>query len=148
MSISKAIDAFNALIVINNDRIEGYHAVAAEMNEPGLKQFFSELAQTSINCKNELVAEVQRMGGIPDEYSGATGKFFRAWIKIKAALGGEDVNRIIELCEREENVALDAYKKVLIQEVNEIKPAEQEILNAQYALLKKDYEKVKLIIVD
>lgn len=148
MSISKAIDAFNALIVINNDRIDGYSAVADEMKDPGLKQFFLDLCHTSIICRNELIAEVRRMGGIPDEYSGATGKFFRAWIKIKAALGGDDINRIIALCEREENVALDAYKNVLIQEVNEIRPREQEVLNNQYALLKKDYEKVKLIVMD
>lgn len=148
MSISKAIDAFNSLIVINNDRIDGYMTVAAEVQENELKLFFLDLCKTSIECKDELVAEVRRMGGVPDEFSGATGKFFRAWIKIKASLSGNNLVRIMELCQEEENAALDAYKKILIQEVNDIRPEEQNVLNNQYALLKKDYEKIKYLVMD
>ncbi len=145
MSVSKAIDAFNSLIVINNDRIKGYVSAANEMGEPDLKQFFVELSDTSLNCRNELRKEVIRLGGTPDDDAKTSGKFFKAWVNIQTALAGHDINTVIGLCETAENGTLDAYKNILIQEVHEIKAPEQEVLNRQYALLKADYKKIKLI---
>ena len=145
MSISNAIDAFNSLIVINNDRIHGYKTAANEIESPEMKQFFLELSETSVTCRNELIKEVKRLGGIPDESTKTSGKFFRMWMSIKAVITGNDLNTIVKLCQYGENAALDTYKDVLIQEVHEIKPAEQDILNNQYALLKRDYKKLKLI---
>ena len=109
------------------------------------KFFFSELTQTSTLCKKELIAEVERLGGVPDERTRTTGKFFRAWMKIKVALTLNDRNAIIASCEYGERVALETYKNVLIQEVQAIDSAEQNLLNRQYALLKIDYDKVKLM---
>ncbi|MES2747087.1 MAG: PA2169 family four-helix-bundle protein [Bacteroidota bacterium] len=145
MSISKAIDAFNSLIVINNDRIKGYRTASREIEEPELKQFFVDLSETSVTCRNELIDKVESLGGVVDEGTRTSGKFFRAWMEIKSALTGNDINTIVKLCEYGENVALDAYKDVLIQEVHEIVSTEQNLLNKQYALLKGDYEKLKLI---
>lgn len=41
-----AIDSLNPLIVINNDRIEGYKTAAHENKEAFLKDLFGELAAT------------------------------------------------------------------------------------------------------
>ena len=145
MSILKAIDAFNSLIVINNDRIKGYKTASREIKEPELKQFFIDLSETSVTCRNELIDKVEFLGGVVDEGTKTSGKFFRAWMEIKSALTGNDISTIARLCQYGENVALDTYKNVLIQEVHEIRFAEQNLLNKQYALLKGDYEKLKLI---
>lgn len=145
MDAAKTIEAFNSLIVINNDRIEGYKTASSEVPDDDLKVFFSELTQTSTLCKKELIAEVERLGGVPDERTRTTGKFFRAWMKIKVALTANDRNAIVASCEYGERVALETYKNVLIQDVHAIDSAEQNLLNRQYALLKVDYDKVKLM---
>jgi uncharacterized protein (TIGR02284 family) len=145
MSISRAIANFNSLIVINNDRIIGYQNAADEIDEPDLKEFFRELSKTSVKCKDELSDEVRRLGGVPNENIANSEKLLRVWMEIKAAFTGSDIGVIVKFCEYGETITLDIYKNVLIQEVHEINSPEQHLLNRQYALLKKDYEKVKII---
>ena len=143
MDTEKTIEALNKLIVINNDRIEGYKTAATEAKETDLKKLFSDLSQTSVECRKELVAEVTRLGGAPDEGTRTTGKFFRAWMDVKSALTGNDRKTILNSCEFGEDVALQTYKKVLIQDYADTNPNEQAMLNKQYALLKTDHDRVK-----
>jgi uncharacterized protein (TIGR02284 family) len=143
MDHEKTIEALNSLIVINNDRIEGYKTAASEAQETDLKKLFSDLSQTSIECRKELVAEVNKLGGTPEEGTKTTGKFFRAWMDVKAALTGNDRKAILDSCEYGEDVALKTYKKVLIQDHVNTDTGEQIMLNRQYALLKTDHDKVK-----
>ena len=113
MDTEKTIEALNKLIVINNDRIEGYKTAAGEAKETDLKKLFSDLSQTSVECRKELVAEVTRLGGAPDEGTKTTGKFYRAWMDVKSALSGNDRATILDSCEFGEDVALQTYKKIL-----------------------------------
>ena len=146
MEIEKTIEAFNSLIVINNDRIEGYKTAEAEAQETDLKMLFSDLMQTSVQNRKELVAEVTRLGGTPDEGTRVTGKFFRVWMDVKAAFTGNDRKTILESCEYGEDVILETYKKVLIQDHQDTNSKEQDMLNKHYALLKVDHDKVKELI--
>ena len=143
MEIEKTIEAFNSLIVINNDRIEGYKTANEETKETDLKMLFSNLMQTSVECRKELVEEVTRLGGTPDEGTRTTGKFFRVWMDVKAALTGNDRKYILDSCEFGEDAALETYKKVLIQDHQDTNSKEQDMLNKHYALLKSDHDKVK-----
>jgi uncharacterized protein (TIGR02284 family) len=146
MDTEKTIEAFNTLIVINNDRIEGYKTAEAEAKETDLKMLFSDLMETSVQNRKELVAEVKRLGGTPDEGTRVTGKFFRVWMDVKAALTGNDRKAILNSCEYGEDVALETYKKVLIQDHQDTNSTEQDLLNKQYALLKVDHDKIKQLI--
>ncbi len=143
MEIQKTIEALNSLIVINNDRIEGYKTANEETNETDLKMLFSDLMQTSVACRRELVEEVKKLGGTPDGGTRTTGKFFRVWMDVKAALTGNDRESILNSCEYGEDVALETYKKVLVHDPQETNSKEQDMLNKQYALLKADHDKVK-----
>jgi len=143
MERDKTIEAFNTLIVINNDRIEGYKTAAGEAQETDLKKLFADLSQTSIECRKELIAEVHKLGGTPEEGTHTSGKFFRAWMDVKAALTGNDRKTILESCEYGEDVALETYKKVLVDENIDGNLPEKAMLNKQYAQLKSDHNKVK-----
>jgi uncharacterized protein (TIGR02284 family) len=143
MNIEKKIEVFNSLIVINNDRIEGYKTAEAEAQETDLKMLFSDLMETSVQNRKELVAEVKKLGGIPDEGTRITGKFFRVWMDVKAAFTGNDRKTILDSCEYGEDAALEIYKKILILEHQETNSKEQYMLNKQYMLLKSDHDKVK-----
>ncbi len=145
MDISKTIEAFNSLIVINNDRIEGYRTASETIEDEELQLFFSNLSKTSVECRKELIEEVERLGGTADKGTRTAGKFFRAWMEIKAILSGNNKRAILNSCECGEEAALESYKNVLIQDVHEINSYEQNLLNKQYALLKLDHSKVKLM---
>ena len=99
MENEKAIDVLNTLVEINNDRIEGYETATKETNEPDLKVLFTKLAETSQDCRIELEREVELLGGTPAKGTKVSGKFFRAWMDVKAAITGKDRKAILESCE-------------------------------------------------
>lgn len=143
MDNEKKIEVFNSLIVINNDRIEGYKTAEAEAKETDLKMLFSDLMETSVQNRKELVAEVQRLDGTPDEGTRTTGKFFRVWMDVKAAFSGNDRKVILDSCEYGEDVILETYKKALTEDFESNISIEKDILNKHYNLLKLDHDKVK-----
>ena len=142
MDFDESIDVLNNLIVINNDRIEGYKTASTETYEEELRSLFSRLEQTSQNCKMELQAEVNRLGGTPEEGTKTSGKFYRIWMDLKAAVTGSDRKAILESCEYGEKVAIDAYQNVLEEDMEEVTYEQRAMLNSHLNLLKADYEKV------
>jgi uncharacterized protein (TIGR02284 family) len=143
MDIEKTIEALNTLIVSNNDRIEGYKTANEEIKETDLKMLFSDLMQTSVDCRRELVAEVTKLGGTPDEGTKIIGKFFRVWMDVKAAFTGNDRETILDSCEEGEDMTLEMYQKILDQEDQNINWKERDLLKKQHSLLKLDHDKVK-----
>jgi uncharacterized protein (TIGR02284 family) len=148
MNIEKSIEVFNKLIIVNNERIEGYKTAAKVTKEVDLRVLFYEFMRTSIFCKQELVAEVRRLGGKPENNTRIAGKFFRFWIKFKLALTRDDRAAILESCEFGEDIALATYKNILIQNHADTNVFEQNMLNKHYALLKSDYGKICNLQVD
>lgn len=143
MENQKTIDALNTLIEINNDRIEGYETASKETEETDLKTLFAQLAQTSEECREELVDEVEDLGGTPVEGTRISGKFFRVWMDVKAALTSKDRKAILNSCEYGEDVAVNAYKKVLEDDAKELTSDQLNMVQEQYELIKSDHDTVK-----
>lgn len=143
MENQKAIDALNALVEINNDRIEGYETASKETDETDLKTLFGHLIETSQECKAGLVAEVAALGGTPVEGTKVSGKFFRAWMDVKAALTGKDHKAILNSCEYGEDVAVKTYRKVLEDDSNELTSDQIDMIEEQYEMIKEDHDTVK-----
>lgn len=146
MDNQKTIDVLNSLVVINNDRIEGYKTAEAEAKETDLKMLFSDLMETSVTNRKDLVAHIEKLGGTPDEGTRVTGKFFRVWMDVKAAFSGNDRKAILESCEYGEDVILEVYKKALIEDHQNIDSEIEYMLNKHHALLKTDHDKVKELL--
>lgn len=142
MDNEKTIDALNSLIVINNDRIEGYKTAEAEAKETDLKMLFSDLMETSINNRKELIDEIAILDGTIEEGTRITGKFFRVWMDLKVAFTGNDRKIILESCEYGEKVALDQYEKVLRDDNQRDNVKIKDLLIKQQELLKSDYAKI------
>jgi len=143
MEEKKSIDVLNKLVEINNDRIEGYETASKETQETDLKTLFSQLAQTSQDCRAELIDEVTQLGGEPVEGTTTSGKFFRAWMDVKSALTGKDRKAILNSCEYGEDVAVDTYKKVLENNAEELTEDQLAMVEEQYNLIKADHDMVK-----
>jgi uncharacterized protein (TIGR02284 family) len=143
MEKEKTIEVLNTLITINNDRIEGYDTAAKETDEYDLKNLFSQFAYNSRRFLQELTIEVTKLGGEPAEGTKTTGKFFRVWMDVKAALTGKDRKAILSSCEFGEDNAVETYNDVLRNNISDITAAQQTLINAQFALIKADHDRVK-----
>ena len=143
MEKKKTIEVLNTLITINNDRIEGYETASKETEEQDLKTLFAQFSATSQKCKQQLTNEVSKLGGTPAEGTLISGKFFRVWMDVKAALTGKDRKAILNSCEYGEDVAKGTYKKALENELENLNAEQQTMLKAQHNLLKADHDKVK-----
>ena len=145
MENDKTIDALNQLIEINNDRVEGYETAAKETDSEDLKNLFSGLQNTSQRNLSELRGEVSRLGGKPEEGTRVTGKFFRAWMDVKAALTGNDRGTILNSCEFGEDKALETYENVLEDSGSGFSAEQREMVRKQQSSLRADHDKVKAL---
>jgi len=145
MDRENAIGVFNTLITINNDRIEGYETASKETEEQDLKSLFARFISTSQKCKQELVNEVNALGGEVAEGTMISGKFFRVWMDVKAALTGKDRKAILDSCAYGEDEAQDTYENVLKNDFEHLSAFQQTLIYAQKSLLKADLKHVKVL---
>lgn len=138
----KTIAVLNTLITINNDRIEGYETASKESDEQDLKSLFAQFSNTSQKCKLELENEVKKLGGDPSEGTKITGKFFRVWMDVKAALTGKDRKAILNSCDFGEDAAKDTYENALLNDLENLNAEQQTMIKAQHDLLKCDHDKI------
>lgn len=141
----KAIDTLNKLVQVNNYRMEGYEKTSEHSVETDLHTMFSNFANTSRKCNQELIGEIKDLGGTPVEGTNTTDKFFRAWIDVRAALSGNDRKAIFDSCVLGEEKAIESYKNVLRDDIEYLNSEQQTMLGAHLAMLREDYKKVKLM---
>jgi uncharacterized protein (TIGR02284 family) len=143
MENEKTIDALNTLVQINNDRIEGYETASKETEEHDLKTMFAQFTKTSEKNNQELSTEITRLGGTPTDNTKNTGKFFRVWMDVKAALTGKDRKAILNSCEFGEDEALETYEDVQENDAERLSAEQKSMISSQYDLLKTDHNTVK-----
>lgn len=143
MDNEKTIDVLNTLIQINNDRIEGYQTASNETEEHDLKNMFEKFTRTSEKNNQELSTEVTKLGGTPTDDTKNTGKFFRVWMDVKAALTGKDRKAILNSCEFGEDEALETYEDVQENDAERLSAEQKSMISSQYDLLKADHDTVK-----
>ena len=146
MKHEKTIDVLNTVIEINNDRIEGYETALKETEEAEFKSLFAQFAYTSQKCNSQLIDEVQKLGGTPAEGTKVSGKFFRVWMDVKAALTGNDREAILNSCEYGEEVAQETYENALNEHSDHLTSEQKVLLRQQLMWLKAEYDTVKSMI--
>lgn len=109
------VSVLNDLIRINNDRVVGYERAVKETKDSDVDMIatFNKMADQSRKYVNELVQEVGRLGGEAASDTTISGKVYRVWMDLKAAISGKDRESIIGSCEYGEDVAQRAYEAAL-----------------------------------
>ncbi|HKG69599.1 MAG TPA: PA2169 family four-helix-bundle protein [Segetibacter sp.] len=109
------VSVLNDLIRINNDRIVGYERASKESKniDVDLIATFNKMADQSRTYKAELVRQVSRLGGDAASDTTVSGKVYRVWMDLKAAITGKDRESILGSCEYGEDVAQRAYEAAL-----------------------------------
>ena len=90
---------------------------------------FSQLSKTSEKFKEELIIEVTKLGGKTTEATKTTGKLYRVWMDIKASLTSKDRKKILASCEFGEDAAVDVYKKVLQNNMEDLTKEQNILIN-------------------
>ena len=113
-TIEKTTEALNDLIIINNDRYEGYQKAIEQTKDVDLKEIFSVYSRQSKANNAELRALVDNTEDTPERgETTLSGKFHRAWMDIKNSLDEGDRKKILSSCEYGEDVAKKAYEDAL-----------------------------------
>ena len=110
----KSTEAIKDLIIINNDRFEGYQKALEQTEDADLKTLFQQYSIESKSFANELRLLLPDYKDAPDrDETRISGKFYRAWMDIKNALSGNDRKAVLSSCEYGEDVAKKAYENAL-----------------------------------
>lgn len=141
----KIISKLNNLVEINNDRIQGYERAISETEGEDLIRLFTSMANTSKKFKAELSKEVTNLGGEATEGTKNSGKLFRAWMDIKAALTGKNRKEILSSCEFGEDAALETYTEVLQNEDEVLDKNLIDIIQSQKHTIQLHHNQVKTL---
>src|ERR1700753_3529044 len=110
---AKTHELLNDLILINNDRIEGYERALKEIKESNgdsdLEPIFLRFIDDSRRYKMEIGTEIQALGNDIEQGTSISGKLHRAWIAVKETFNGHDRHGILEECEAGEDALKEAY---------------------------------------
>jgi len=133
------------LIIINNDRYEGYKTAAQETKETDLKELFNSYSRQSSVFGQELREFIPAGEDEPkpDETKN-TGKLFRAWMDLKAAVTSHDRHAILASCEFGEDATKRHYEDAL-ENPQELSPEVLEIIRKQNGELKKAHARIKAL---
>ena len=107
-------DALKDLIIINNDRYEGYQKGVEQTADLDLKTLFTKYSLESKMYSSELRNLLPDNEEAPKrDETRISGKFYRAWMDIKNALASNDRKAVLSSCEYGEDVAKKAYENAL-----------------------------------
>jgi uncharacterized protein (TIGR02284 family) len=110
---NELIKILNHLIEIGKDGANGYATAAGAVKTPELKQLFTSYAHQRALFATELQAEVQRLGGTPEQAGTVAATLHRGWMNLKSLVTGHDEAALIAECDRSEAVAVKAYEEAL-----------------------------------
>jgi len=143
-SNEKVTGIVNDLIRINNDRVVGYENAIEELkdSDSDLESLFSRYILESKQYAQELTHEVSRLGGNPADGTTNSGKIYRVWMDLKAAIAGKDRQTILNNCEFGEDAAQKAYDMALNSDT-ELEAPLRELIVRQKAQLKVAHDEIK-----
>jgi len=134
----KSIELLNKLVTINNDRIKGYEVAITETHDEEVQSLFIDLASTSRHCRQLLIEEIQRLGGHATKESRLSGKIFRVWMDVKAALTGRDLRYVLDSCDFGEAFASSVYQNILTNKGHLLSSEQNDMIRGQYENLSSD----------
>ena len=117
MNNERVINVLEELIETNRDGQNGYRDAAEHIKDPELRNFFNQQSTERARFAGELEGEVQRLGEPdPKRKGSASGALHRAWLDLKANLGGGD-HAILNSVEQGEDTAKKAYEKAIAEQI-------------------------------
>ena len=141
--LEKQAETLNDLVLINNDRAEGYQKAVDQLRieDADLRPVFQKRVDQSRQFHSELVNQVVRLGQDVEEGTKASGKIYRAWMDVKAFFSGGDRKTILDSCETGEDAAVRAYNEAL--ECENLTPEQRALVIRQHAEVKASHDEIR-----
>lgn len=144
-TIEKTAQTLSDLIIINNDRYEGYQKAKEQTKDADLKNLFASFSTQSKANNASLRALVPASEETPDrDETRLSGKFYRAWMDVKNSLDEGNRKKILSSCEYGEDVAKKAYEDALEDRI-ELSPGALAVIQKQYNEILKAHNEVKAL---
>ncbi len=139
----KTNTAIKDLVIINNDRTQGYKTASDNTTEADLKALFTRLSQQSKGFADELKPLMTDNDKLPKEdETKNTGKLFRVWMDVKAALTGKNRKGVLTSCEFGEDKAKKTYDDVL-KDTEDLDSKTVELITKKRGELQKSHDEIK-----
>ncbi|MBA3662913.1 MAG: PA2169 family four-helix-bundle protein [Bacteroidetes bacterium] len=136
--------SINSLIVINNDRYEGYKKAAEETKDVDLKTLFTKFSIQSKGFGESLRPFNDTDDQPKHDETTNSGKLYRVWMDVKAAMTANDRKAILNSCEYGEDVAKKTYDEVM-EHADDVPSEVLDIIRKQRAELQKAHDEVKAL---
>lgn len=142
---AKVSAAITDLIVINNDRYEGYKTAASETKDGDLKELFNTYSMQSSGFASELRQFVPAGSDQPErDETKVTGKLYRAWMDLKAAVTSADRKAILASCEFGEDTAKKHYEEAL-KNTEDVPSEALSLIHKQSAEIQQAHDRIKAL---
>ena len=140
----KTTKALRKLIIINNDRYEGYQDAKNHAEDGDLKILFEKYSLQSKKFGNEIEMMIPDLSDdVPDgDDTKASGKLFRAWMEIKDNLAPNNRKAVLSSCEFGEDAAKREYDRVL-EDSEDISPEALALIRRHRAELQAAHDDIK-----
>ena len=142
METQKTATAINDLIIINNDRYEGYKKAADEIKESDLKSLFTEFSNQSKQFAAELRKFVPETKDAAEQETKTSGKLYRIWMDFRSAVSDHDRKSILSSCEFGEDAAKKTYDDVM-EHSEDLPSGAMDVIRKQREDLQKGHDTVK-----
>jgi uncharacterized protein (TIGR02284 family) len=139
----EVVEVLNDLVMINNDRINGYQHAVKELKsgDADLKTLFDKMIVESQQIKSDLAHEIQVLHGDVEQGTTEMGKIYRAWMDVKSVFTGENRHTILANCEAGEDAAQKAYNKAL--ETERLPAFIRDMLTSQRTRLRSSHDEIR-----
>jgi uncharacterized protein (TIGR02284 family) len=141
-----AAEVLNDLILMNNDRINGYGKTMKNLKErdADLKIIFQEIIDQTKQFNKALSAEVEKLGAAAETHTSVSGKLHLTWIRIKATFTGHNRKALLAECERGEDAIRVAYFEAL-NESSDLSSEQWELISVQAEQMKLIHNRIKML---
>jgi uncharacterized protein (TIGR02284 family) len=132
------------LIVINNDRVQGYEDATKHAEDGDLKTLFQKYVTQSKKFAKELEMMVPDLSeDMPDsDETKVSGKIYRTWMEIKDNLAPNNRKAVLSSCEFGEDAAKAQYDRVL-EDSEEVSAEALDLIRRQRAELQAAHDNIK-----
>lgn len=138
----EAVDRIEKLIQTNIDRVAGYEKAIEATDDPHLKSVFEQNRDQSSGYLNELRPIAVQLGGDVENDTSTASDVFRGWMDIKDAFSPNNNQSVLNWCEKGEDIAKNAYYKVVTDDVA-IEPTVREVITKQQSGILSMHDLVK-----
>jgi uncharacterized protein (TIGR02284 family) len=135
------IATLNDLVALNRDGQAGYLEAAEKCLAPTTKSFCLAQSRAHAHFVGELQTQLHILGDEPDNTGSVSGAVHRAWMNLKAALGGGD-HTVLTSIESFAEHAVSTYRDALAESL----PLDaRDIVARQFEGIKSAHAEVKAL---